>query len=451
MQLAEKDILVVGSGVSGAAAARLCLREGARVTVTDMSPAPPLAQELAQAGVRLVLGEHREEDFSSAQLIVVSPGVPPSLPPLARAVAAGVPVMAELDLGLSFLKAPTVMITGTNGKSTVTTLVGRMLAASLMRVFVGGNLGTPLCGSILREEEVDWAVLEVSSFQLDWTAGLAPQVGVLLNLAPDHLDRHADFEEYAARKMRMLAGQGPADRAVICLDDPEVKARAAQVPGPIWGYGLTGPCQPGAWLEGEHLVLEVEPGAPSRLDLGASPLSGGFNRLNLMAASLASLAAGADLWALQATINLFRGLPHRVQKVGECREVEFVDDSKATNVHAVVGALRAMERPTVLLLGGRDKAGDFTVLGPEMKDLVRQVICFGEAGPVILEQVRDLANARLASDLASAVELAAHLAQPGWTVLLSPGCTSFDAYGSYAQRGDHFASLVREKERACLD
>ncbi len=443
MDLAGKKVLVVGLGDSGLAAARLCLQEGALVTATDQAPEPPGAEELARQGARLSLGGHRREDFLRAEVVVLSPGVDPRRPEVQAAEAAGAEVLGELELGFRFLQAPAVMITGTNGKSTVTTLVGRMLAASGLRTFVGGNLGTPLCSFILRGEQVDWAVLEVSSFQIDTARQLRPRVGVILNLAPDHLDRYPDFAAYAASKFRLLARQAGDDLAVLYDDDPEIRRRKAQAPARLWTYGASGPRRPGGWLEGDRLVIQSPGGRELRLDTSASPLPGLFNRLNLLAACLAALGAGADAWALQGTINLFRGLPHRLQLVAKLEGVDWLDDSKGTNPGAVRAALEALDRPALLLLGGRDKGGDFRQLAPALESRVRLVVCFGEAGPAIAGQLQGLAPLRLEPDLPAAVERARQEARAGEAVLLSPGCASFDAYQDYAQRGRHFQALVR--------
>lgn len=444
MDLQGRRVLIVGLGKSGLAAARLCLNLGAQVTATDLAPQPAGAAELAAAGAALSLGGHREDDFQAADLVVLSPGVDPRRPEIARARERGAEVIGELELGWRFLPAPAVMVTGTNGKSTVTTLVGRMLAASGRRVFVGGNLGTPLCDFLLRGQEVDWAVLEVSSFQTDTMARLRPAVGVVLNLSPDHLDRYTDFTAYADSKFRLLANQAGDDVAVLCMDDPEVAARAGRAPARVWGYGAQEAHQPGGWLEDGRLVLCPSPGETIAIDAAHSPLVGTFNRLNLLAASLAALAAGADPWAIQASVQAFRGLPHRLQSVGRHQGRFWFDDSKATNLAAVKAAVAALDRPLLLLLGGRAKEGcSFAVLAPELAGPVQGVVAFGEAGPAIARELEGLTRLELVADLPAAVEAARRMTQEGDTVLLAPGCSSFDAYDSYAQRGQHFQALVK--------
>lgn len=449
MELAGKKVLVVGLGASGVAAVRLCLGAGALVRATDLNPASPGAAGLAGSGAAFSLGGHQASDFAWAELVVLSPGVDHRIPEVATARFAGAEVIGEMELGWRFLKRPAVMITGTNGKSTVTTLIGRMLAEEGLKVFEGGNLGSPLCGAVVGEQDFDWAVLEASSFQLDTAVRIAPRVGVVLNITPDHLDRYDAFEDYAASKMSLLARQKAEDFAVLCVDDPEVAARATGLPGRVLPYaagpglGIL-PAGHGGRVKGDRLELTMDGQPVFTLSAAASKLPGGFNRANLLGSAMAAWAAGAGPEAMQRAIDGFVGLAHRVQWVAQINGVDYYDDSKGTNVGAVIAAIEALARPQVLLLGGRDKEGRFYALGPQMNDLVKLAVCFGEAGPAIHEQVRHLGPVELVGDLASAVRLAAEQARPGWAVLLSPGCASFDAYGSYAQRGDHFQSLVKE-------
>lgn len=441
MDLKGKKVLVVGLGRSGVAAARLCLLRGALVTATDAAPAPAGAGELAGLGARLSLGGHRDEDFAAADIIVLSPGVDHRRPEVAAAQARGALVLGELELGYRFLEAPAVMITGTNGKTTVTTLVGLMLEAAGYKLFSGGNLGTPLCELVAGPQDLDWAVLEVSSFQTDTAQELRPRVGVILNITPDHLDRYAGFDDYALSKYRLLANQRDDDVAILCADDPAVAARAGLAPAGVWTYGAAGPRRPGGWLKGDELLLNTG-GQDLALSAAKSKLVGGFNRQNLLAASLAACAAGAPPTAVQAVIDSFAGLGHRVQWVANIAGVDYYDDSKGTNVGAVQAALTALGRPTVLLLGGRDKEGRFADLAPQLAT-VTTALCFGEAGPSIHGQVKGLVASEVVADLPTAVQRAQALAAPGQAVLLSPGCASFDAYTGYAQRGDHFQALVR--------
>jgi UDP-N-acetylmuramoylalanine--D-glutamate ligase len=443
VELTGKKVLVVGLGASGLAAARLCLAQGAAVTVTDQSPAPAGTEALAAAGARLALGGHRETDFVQAEIIVLSPGVDHRLPELAVARARGSLVLGELDLAYRFLKTPAVMVTGTNGKTTVTTLIADMLAQAGLGVFSGGNLGTPLAELVVGPQEINWAVLEVSSFQIDTAHELRPRVGVLLNITPDHLDRYESFEGYARSKYRLFARQTGDDLAVLCLDDPEVAARVGLAPARVWTYGAQSSHRPGGWLAGDDLVIDTETGGELCLSAAKSTLMGGFNRLNLLAASLAVLACGVPATAVQTTIDEYHPWGHRLAFVANLDGVDYFDDSKGTNVGAVQAAVTALARPLVLLLGGRDKVGRFADLAPQLTAHVTAVVCFGEAGPAIHAQIKNQAVSEVAADLAQAVTRARDLAAPGQAVLLSPGCASFDAYTGYAQRGDHFQALVR--------
>ncbi len=454
MRLAGEKVLVVGLGASGAAAARLCLEAGARVRVTDAAPHPPAAEELAALGCDLSLGGHRAEDFTWAGLVVLSPGVDQRMAEVRAAAAAGAEVIGELELGWRFLRRPAVMITGTNGKSTVTTLVGRMLQEAGLRAFVGGNLGQPLCAVAGGGQDFDWAVLEVSSFQLDTAVSLSPAVAVVLNIAPDHLDRYHDFAAYADSKMSLPAGQDPAGTAVLCWDDPEITARAAGLPGRVlpysdqWESPSEAPGPLAGLVLGRELVLYQDGRPVLELSTEASKLPGAFNRGNVLAAGLAAWAVGVDQESMQRAIDGFTGLGHRLQWVANIGGVDYFDDSKGTNLGAVMAAVRALERPTVVLLGGRDKQGRFDQLLDLPRDLLARAICFGEAGPAIAGQLAPLGpRVALVPDLAEAVRLAAAQARPGQAVLLSPGCASFDAYGSYAERGDHFQTLVKEAAR----
>jgi UDP-N-acetylmuramoylalanine--D-glutamate ligase len=295
--------------------------------------------------------------------------------------------------------------------------------------------------------EIDWAVLEVSSFQTDTASELRPRVGVLLNITPDHLDRYDSFADYALSKFRLFARQAEGDLAILCADDPEVASRAALAPARVWAYGASGPRRSGGWLAGDDLLIDMGAGDPLRLSAAKSGLVGGFNRLNLLAASLAALACGVPAAAIQESIDNYRPWGHRLAWVAKVNGVDYYDDSKGTNVGAVQAAVTALARPParslVLLLGGRDKDGRFADLAPQLAAHVTAVVCFGEAGPAIHEQIKGLAASEIAPDLAQAVARARALALPGQAVLLSPGCASFDAYTGYAQRGDHFQALVR--------
>ena len=447
MDLKGKKILVVGLGASGLAAAELCLNRGAQVRATDKSTLPKGASELAAAGAGLTLGRHLDEDFDWADLVVLSPGVDPRIAPIARAARQGKEVIGELELGYGFLSCPSVMITGTNGKSTVTTLIGRMLEASGLSVFAGGNLGQPLCRFVDQAEPADWAVLEVSSFQCDSSLKLKPKVGLLLNITPDHLDRYKDFKEYGDSKFKLFDRQGPEDTAVFLGGDAEISSRLSRnrarhyFYAPQCGEGLSG-C-----IEGSRLVLTPEPGWELRVETKNAKLGGELIRQNYLAAALTAHLCGASPGAICDTINNYEGLPHRVQLVASIGGVDYINDSKGTNLGAVLAALAAMTRPVILLLGGQDKGGEFASLNGPLDAKGKAVICFGQAGPSVYEQLKGRDALHLVADLAGAVQMAHDLASAGDAVLLSPGCTSWDAYKNYGERGDHFRALAEELEQ----
>lgn len=448
MELANKNILVVGLGKSGRAAAQFAARQQARVTVTDLNVAANLTAflpGLKDQGIRLVLGEHPGDIFKQVELIVVSPGVPHTIAPLELARQAGVPILGELEFAARFVREPVVAITGTNGKTTTTALVGDMLEQSGKRVFVGGNIGNPLIDYVAGGGGADLVVLEVSSFQLDTASTLRANVAVLLNISADHLDRYDDFEAYVRSKGRIFRNQTQADTAVINRMDPEIKKLADACRARVWPFFHTGrngsmPAT-GAEILTNRLVLRTG-GAPLVLDLQGIPLTGAHNRENIAAAALAALAVGGTAGGIQQAIGQFHGLAHRLETVATVKGVLYVDDSKGTNVDAVSRALESLNQPTVLIMGGRERGGDYTLLKPQLEKTVKRLVVMGEAATAIADQLGAFAPVENAADMAQAVRLAAAAADPGDVVLLSPACSSFDMYDSYAQRGEDFCKQV---------
>lgn len=451
MELAAKNILVVGIGKSGLAVARFAGRRGATVTVTDLCDEAALAAhlpELRQTGTRLVLGQHPFEIFQQADLIVVSPGVPHTIEPLEMARKQNIPVIGELEFASRFIREPVVAVTGTNGKTTTTSLLGEMLALSGKRVFVGGNIGKPLIEYVEEDSGAEIVVIEISSFQLDTASTFRADVAVLLNISEDHLDRYDSFEAYVASKGRIFSNQAPEDTAVINRMDPEVKKLAASCRAKVRPFFHAGrndsDPEPGAVIFEERIIIHADGGKRVSLDLKQASLTGAHNRENIAAAALAALAAGATAAGIQAAINSFRCLAHRLEAVGTINGVLYVNDSKGTNVDAVARALDAVSRPTVLIMGGRDKGGDYTVLRQKLKKTVKQLVLMGEAAEAIETQLGSAAPVLNAADMAQAVKLAAEASDPGDVVLLSPACSSFDMYDSYSQRGEDFCNRVRE-------
>ena len=455
-ELKGMKITVAGLGRSGVAAARLCLREGALVTVTDARPAAALEPVLAQLkphAFRRTLGGHEDRDFSGADLLVVSPGVPGTLPPLLAARAAGVPIWGEVELAARFLGAtPLVAITGTNGKSTTTALTGALFNED-RRVFTGGNLGTPLCELILSGEPADVVVAELSSFQLEAISRLRARVAAILNVTPDHLDRYASLEDYAAAKARLFETQQPGDFAVANLRDDRALAMAAASRGAVYTFGFGPPARAAA-----RAPLEERPGqpgelwfyryaaaAPERYLLANRALRGRHNRENAMAALVCARLLGVPGDAVQRGLDGFGGLPHRLELVRERGGVEWINDSKATNVDSTqvgLAAFPATGRRVVLLMGGRGKHAPYAPLRPLFADRVKALLTLGEDAPAVERELGDQAPTEGCGTLAAAVTRAAALAGPGDVVLLSPACASYDQFRDYEERGASFRALV---------
>jgi UDP-N-acetylmuramoylalanine--D-glutamate ligase len=456
-ELKGKKVTVVGLAKSGVAAARLAAREGAAVTVTDRRAAAELAGPLAAlegVKVRRALGGHDRADFEGADLVVTSPGVPPSIPELQAARARGVPVWGETELAGRFLDGvPVVAITGTNGKSTTTALAGALFARH-RRTFTGGNLGTPACELVLSGERVDVVVLELSSFQIDGLHRLHPRVAAILNVTPDHLDRYGDLAAYAASKARLFGLQQPGDAAVANARDPLATAMAAGSRAAVHTFGF-GPPAPFAARDpggepgpaGAELTVRVGATAPERFLLRNRALRGRHNRENAMAAALCARLLGVPGDAVQAGLDAFPGLPHRLELVAEKDGVEWVNDSKATNVDSTWVGLSAFPPAAprvVLIMGGKGKGAPYAPLRPLFAGRVKALLTIGDDAPKVEAELGDLCPTEPCRTLAEAVRRAARLATPGEVVLLSPACASYDQYRSYEERGDAFRRHVRE-------
>jgi UDP-N-acetylmuramoylalanine--D-glutamate ligase len=450
IDLSGKKVLVVGLARSGSAAARLCARQGAWVTVTDRRVATEVAAEvraLEGAGVSFALGGHDERDFTGSDLVVISPGVPFSRPEIAAARRAGVPVLGEVELAFRFLgDLPVVAITGTNGKSTTTALTGALFQED-RRTFVGGNLGTPLSELPLSGTPVEAVVLELSSFQLEGIERFRPRVGAILNVTPDHLDRYPGMEAYGAAKARLFENQQPGDLAVANERDPRALAAARSTRGEVVTFGF-GPRAPMAARDDGEVVRWTGPsGDPERYQIRNRALRGRHNRENAMAAIALARLMGVPGPKVQRGLDQFPGLPHRLELVAERGGVEWVNDSKATNVDSTVVGLAAFPegKPSVvLLLGGRGKKAPYAPLRPLFPGRVKALLTLGEDAPAIERELGDLGPTESCGDLRTAVARAARLAGPGDVVLLSPACASYDQFRDYEERGETFRRLASE-------
>jgi UDP-N-acetylmuramoylalanine--D-glutamate ligase len=447
MELNGKKGLVVGLGKSGVATAKFLKGRGVAVTVTDMADGARLAPMVAVVqpmGIPLELGYHRDKTFESADFIVVSPGVPHTIAPLQRARAKGIPILGELELACRFISEPIVAVSGTNGKTTTTTLLGQMLQDSGLEVFVGGNIGDPLIGHVDGGRPVDVVVAEVSSFQLDTSDTFRPRVGVLLNIAPDHLDRYPDFESYVASKLRLFANQQADDTAILNGSDRSMRELSRRLPSRTLFFKGRHPQEQGAEAESDRIVLHLNGHPLLGLPLAIINLRGHHNLENIAAAGLAAMAAGGTAEGVLSAVQRFRGLPHRLEAVGQLDGVRYVDDSKATNVDAVARALECFDKPVVLIMGGRNKGDDFRPLEILVRQHVKHLIAIGEAQAEIIAVLGGIVPTLRAASMDEAVRLAHATAAPGEAVLLSPACASFDMYRNYAERGDHFRAAFQQ-------
>jgi len=453
VNLAGKKIVVVGLGRTGMAVARFLDKMEASVIVTDTADKEDLGVQLdiiRQLGIDTELGRHRTETFQAADMVVVSPGVSHKIDPILKARHHGVQVIGEVELASRFIREPIVAVTGTNGKTTTTELIGAMLKSSGRKVFVGGNIGNPLILYADGHPPVDVVVAEISSFQLDTIESFRPTVSVLLNISADHLDRYADMAAYVESKGRIFMNQQPQDIAVLNSSDPQVRSLSAGINCRKLMYPAPPEKQAGARLidDGIRLVTE-NTDLFGHLELNATPLKseaeglmGRHNQENICAATLAALVSGATLEGIRAALAKFRGSAHRLERVAVVDQIEFFNDSKATNVDAVDRALECFQRPVVLIMGGRDKGSDFTVLQKKIQKHTRSLVVIGEAAGRIQEALGQATSVMTAASMHEAVHKASRAAHPGDVVLLSPGCASFDMYENYGQRGDDFRRAV---------
>ncbi len=447
MELAGKRVLVIGIGKTGQSTVRFLAGRGALMTATDDKPLSEMkdaAKALSDIGARLAFGPQDAAILSGVDLIIPSPGVPPTNPLLAEGVRRGIPVLAEIEVAFRFLRRPVIAITGTNGKTTATTLIGEILRVSGRRAYVGGNIGDPLIGYVDSAQEEDFAVVEVSSFQLEWIEQFRPAVALLLNVTCDHIDYHGTFEAYRSAKERIFENQGPGDFAILNADEPWTGPLARRLKSKVFLFSSKAEVSNGMFLRGDELILREKGEDREIYPVGMIRIPGTHNVENVMASILACRACGCPREGIIEAVRAFRGIAHRIEFAGEKNGVAFYDDSKGTNVGAVARALETFSRPVILLLGGRDKGGDFDALAALIRRGVKEVILFGEAREAIGRILGGIVKASMAPSLGKAVEKAYADAAPGDVVLLSPGCASFDEFKDYRERGDFFKGMVRK-------
>lgn len=438
-------VAVVGLGITGQAAVRYCLQLGAKVIVSDSRPLPRFQQEaadfLTETGVEWEAGGHTFDFLCKAGCVIVSPGIPEKHETIIRLKAAGVHLIGELGVAAPHLDMPVVAVTGTNGKTTVTSLIGEIVKEAGKKVFVGGNIGTPIFEFLRKGDEAEVMVLEVSSFQLMAAGSFRPDVGVLLNITPDHFDRHGTLDEYAAAKMLLFQHQKSHQTAVLCADDPECMSRVGQLSGRCVTFGAASGST--ARIDGQ-LVRTAVGESEVVYDLTGTSLTGGIGASNAAAAILACQALGIAPDIIMDALKKFRPGPHRIEQVGELHGVRFVNDSKGTNTGAVIAALQQIEGRALLIAGGRDKGEDYRLLRQQVKEKAKAVIVIGESAGKITDALQGWTELHSAATLEDAVRLGYSLALPGDVVLLSPACASFDMFRSYAHRGEVFTETVRQ-------
>lgn len=434
-----RRVVVFGAGRSGLAAANLLASRGLHVTLTDIRSSSELGiDERLSHSVRRAFGGHPEDLLDDVDTVVVSPGIPPTVPLLRKAVRLGIPLISEIELAFRYLEGRVIAITGTNGKSSTTSLIGEILRKGGLDPVVAGNIGVPLTSQI-RTGPADY-VVELSSFQLESVETFRADVAVLLNITPDHLDRYRSMDDYAAAKYRIFRNQTSRDHAIVNASDP--RTAHPDVPADVWRFSSSRPVVPGAWLEGEWLVLDVG-GGLARIPRSALRLRGESNVENALAAWLAARACGVSDAAAAAAFESFEGLPHRMRNVAQLNGVEWINDSKGTNVDATLKSLAGFpDGSVILILGGKSKGDDFTRLRESVREKARHVLTIGAAAQEIEQALRGAADVIPAGTMEVAVTKARDLAQRGDTVLLSPSCASFDQYENFERRGEHFEQLV---------
>ena len=443
MELSNKRVMVVGLGVSGVAAARFLASRGAKLVMTDRRV--DVDRDKLPPGA-LKLGAGTPSWLDGIDLVVTSPGVPRDSLLLHAATEQRIPVIGEIELASRFLDAPIAAVTGTNGKSTVVVLLGEILKAAGRRTFVGGNLGTPLIDAV--DGKWDVAVVEVSSFQLEWIEKFQPRVGVHLNLTDDHFDRYKDLDDYGRAKARLFENQQPSDYAILNREDPNVWKLAKSVRSRVIGFGHTrGESGASIWFDDQSNAIvydfDFDHAPGGQISLEKFRLHGRHNISNAMAASAAALALGVKAEEIERALASFRGLPHRIEVVHERGGVTYIDDSKGTNVGAVVEAIDALAAPIILIAGGLDKGGDYAPLRRPLKEKVKLAIFNGAARDKMAAALEGATKIETVATLKEAIEHAARAARPGDTVLLSPACSSFDQFKDYAERGNVYKELVR--------
>ncbi|MHB9094488.1 MAG: UDP-N-acetylmuramoyl-L-alanine--D-glutamate ligase [Eubacteriales bacterium] len=447
LQVRDKRVLVVGIARSGVAVARFLVEKGTKVVLTDKKTREELADTLKEVPVNpveIITGEYPEYNTGEFDFLVVSPGVPLTIPPVQRAFALGIPVFSELELAYRFARSPIVAITGTNGKTTTTSLIGEIFRHYRKRVCVGGNIGLPLALEVEKYGPEDIIVAEVSSFQLECIDKFKPRVSLILNFTPDHLDRHGTMEIYTAAKARIFENQDGCDFTILNYDDPEVAALYTKTRGQVIFFSRKHKLEEGIFVEDGQITVKLGETTENVCPVKEVFIKGAHNLENALAATGAAYVMGVPGAVIGETLRQFRGVAHRLELVAEIGGVKFINDSKGTNPDASIKALEAYDEPIVLLAGGRNKGSDFTEFARKIREKVRSLVVLGECRGEIKTAVAKTGFSEIheAGTFDEAVGIAAREAKPGEIVLLSPACASWDMFKNFEERGERFKEVV---------
>jgi UDP-N-acetylmuramoylalanine--D-glutamate ligase len=443
----DKRVLVVGLGKSGVASALFLKSKGARVTVSDTKPPDQLKDEipvLLDQGIAVETGGHGERTFGGQDLIVVSPGVPTDAPPLVQARALGGKIIGEIELASQFFPGRIVAITGSNGKTTTTSLAGEIVAAGGFRIAVGGNIGTPAISLVEGATAETIAVWEVSSFQLETIQAFRPRIAVILNVTPDHLDRHHTFAAYTDAKARIFENQQREDFTVLNADDHTCAELATRTRAQIFWFSRTKEVKQGAFVHDGHILFRDDSGQRELMLASEIPLKGAHNVENVLAAVCVGALLHCEPGQIRKAVRDFKAVEHRLEQVARIRGVEYYNDSKATNVDATIKAIESFPANIHLILGGKDKGSDYGVLNDLLRQRVKRVYTIGTAAAKIESQIKEAAEIDHAETLETAIKHAAEAATPGDIVLLAPACASFDQFRNYEHRGKVFKEVVND-------
>ncbi len=452
MNLQKEKVLVIGIARSGIAVAKFLRGKGAEVTLTDIKDRQQLGsivEDLERSDINLVLGQQPDIKREDISFIVVSPGVPLTIEPIQKAYRQAIPVYSEVEIASRYAKAPIVAITGTNGKTTTTSLIGEMFENAGYKTFVAGNIGVPVIEKVEAFQKEDMIVAEVSSFQLETTKEFKPKVSLILNITPDHLDRHGNLENYAEAKAKIFANQDSSEFTVLNFDDQRVAALAKETKGKVIFFSRKHILEEGVYVDDGQIIAKIHKVQQAICPINDVKIPGNHNLENALAAVAVGISQGLEALVIADTLRTFGGVSHRLEFVTETNGVKFINDSKGTNPDASIKALEAYPEPIVLIAGGKNKGSDFGEFADKIKSKVKELVLIGQAAPQIREAVENIGftNIHEAKDYPEAVKMAHQLASPGDIVLLSPACASWDMFNSYEERGDLFKQVVNDLRR----